>query len=733
VLHELGTALDGSEGPYVLSDIRWGSGPLHVRYGGFVERFCQLADGEQVLAIAAPDGRLVPDPRQPSFTLPSWVDVPDVLKPSVAARTKPDAAMEFPFTVTRVLHFSNGGGVYLATDNRGGREVVLKEARPHAGLDVTGADAVQRLHRERDFMEKLTGTGVVPELYDHFVCWEHDFLVEEYVEGRTVGQEMVERIPLIHPEIGDSDIREYAAWVIDVLDKVSRCVRVMHDAGIAYGDLHPHNIVLRPNGEVTFVDLEMASYLADDVCPVIGAPGYVSPDGRTGADADLYALACLRLSMFLPLTVLFPLDQDKVEMLADSVVRRFGLPESYAGQVTEVLRDRSREGSRERRRAASLAAELDAGAPNWTALRNSMRDAILASATPDRTDRLFPGDIEQFSCTGTGLAYGAAGVLYTLDRAGCGRYPEHEDWLLTSVRSGRCDEQVGFYNGLHGVAYVLSALGRHDDALAVLARATAAPTDTLPANLFSGLAGVGLNLLHFAELTGDESLVSRALDIGAEVADNLGLGRGRAVEPPSEAGRRLRAGLMYGPSGPALLYLRLFEATDDNRFLDLAETALRRDVDRCVEVPDGTMQMDEGWRVMPYLATGSLGVGLVLREFLRRREHPEFTAALARIRLAAEVEFVICSGLFNGRAGLITFLATTGGVEPVLDLHLRRLAWHVMSYRGDVAFPGDQLMRLSMDLATGSAGVLLALSSALDGNGLTLPFLARESSGRFDN
>ncbi|OLF17682.1 lanthionine synthetase C family protein [Actinophytocola xanthii] len=161
-----------------------------------------------------------------------------------------------------------------------------------------------------------------------------------------------------------------------------------------------------------------------------------------------------------------------------------------------------------------------------------------------------------------------------------------------------------------------------------------------------------------------------------------------------------------------LLFLRLFEATDDQRFLDLAEMALRRDLDRCVEVADGSLQVDEGGRGMPYLETGSVGVGLVLRELLRHREHPDLTAALSRIRRAAEAELVVCSGLFNGRAGLIAFLMATGGEDAVLDRHLSRLAWHVMSYQDHVAFPGDQLMRLSMDLATGSAGVLLAVRGA---------------------
>ncbi|CAM5678940.1 Protein kinase/lanthionine synthetase C family protein OS=Streptomyces rimosus subsp. rimosus (strain ATCC / DSM 40260 / JCM 4667 / NRRL 2234) OX=1265868 GN=SRIM_012265 PE=4 SV=1 [Streptomyces rimosus subsp. rimosus] len=46
-----------------------------------------------------------------------------------------------------------------------------------------------------------------------------------------------------------------------------------------------------------------------------------------------------------------------------------------------------------------------------------------------------------------------------------------------------------------------------------------------------------------------------------------------------------------------------------------------------------------------------------------------------------------------------------------------------MPYRKHLAFPGDQMMRLSMDLATGSAGVLLGLGAALHDRPVHLPFL----------
>ncbi|MFI6503596.1 class III lanthionine synthetase LanKC [Nonomuraea typhae] len=699
-LTDLAAALHGVKGPYILSDVRWQDGPLYVRYGGFTERHCFDERGERVPAIETPDGRLVPDRREPGFAVPGWVEIPAFLEPSVKARRNPDTPHELPFRIERPLHFSNGGGVYLAEDLRSGRRVVVKEARPFAGLDAAGRDAVQRLRHERAFLDRLRGTGTVPELYDYLTCWEHEFLVEEYIEGESLLSVMTRTYPLIHADPAEHEVAAYARWALGVLARVSAAIRALHGYGVAIGDLHPRNILVRPDGQVRFVDLEVASLAEDRTTTVLGAPGYAAPDGRGGADADRYAVACLYLSMFLPLTALLPLAPGKAAVLASAAAERFGLDQ-------ELLDEPVRELSTGKHHP-HLAAPPETGTLDWPELRASLSRAILACATPERTDRLFPGDIEQFSSNGLGLAHGAAGVLYALHLTGHEPLPEHEEWLLEGVRQRRHHSCLGLYDGLHGIAYTLEELGRRDDALAVLGKVKDVSPDLLSAGLYDGLAGAGLNLLHFAGRTGDESLRERAVAAGRELA--------RRWESA-----RYRPGLLYGPSGQALLHVRLFEATGDPVFLAHAATALRADLAVCATLRDGSMQVDEGWRMMPYLATGSVGIGMVLAAYLRHREDAAFTAALAAIRRAARAEFVIGSGLMNGRAGFIAFLAHPRDPE-LLDLHLRRLSWHLLAYRGHAAFPGDQLMRLSMDLATGSAGILVALSAAFDGTP-ALPFL----------
>lgn len=136
------------------------------------------------------------------------------------------------------------------------------------------------------------------------------------------------------------------------------------------------------------------------------------------------------------------------------------------------------------------------------------------------------------------------------------------------------------------------------------------------------------------------------------------------------------------------------------------------------------MEVDEGWRTLPYLGDGSAGIGMVLDDYLAQVDDPgeEFVHARDGILTAATCRFYVQPGLFQGRAGLILHLARTGDAR--LAEQIAGLGWFAMDYQGQLAFPGHQMMRLSMDLGTGTAGCLLALGAALDsGTHARLPFL----------
>ncbi|MFD9429383.1 class III lanthionine synthetase LanKC [Streptomyces sp. NPDC060002] len=743
VLRELGALLDGFEGPYILTDLRWSDGPLYVRYGAFARSYVVDDRGSLVPAVRDGAGIPVPDRRAPSFQVPGWVTLPPFLEPHLAARNTTTVG-ELPYRIEKALHFSNGGGVYAGTDTRDGRKVVLKEGRPHAGLASDGADAITRLEREKRALEALAGTGVVPEVRDWFTLGDHRFLVMDLIEGRPLNSFFAERHPLLSPDPDPRAVAAYTAWAVRIHGAVERAVREVHARGIVFNDLHVFNIMVAPDEEsVYLIDFEAAAPAGENGRQVVAHPGFFAPPDRRGADVDRYALACLRLALFLPVTTLFVVDRGKAAHLAEVIAEQFpDVPGAFLdGAVAEITRDILTDGPAPDGPAADgggsgapvRAAARVPSAPafrvepgDWPHSRDSMVKAILASATLERADRLFPGDVAQFSDGGgLGLAHGAAGVLYALAVTGAERHEDGERWLLDHTAPAPTGTPLGLYDGLAGVAHVLELLGHRQRALDLVDGILRERWQNLSSDLNGGLAGLGLVLGDLARRTGEPGLRERA----AEAADIVVR---RLAEPVPDTPRRRRAGLLRGASGPALFLLRQYEATGDRRLLEAAGVALRRDLAACAEREGGALEVDEGWRTLPYLGDGSVGVGAVLDDHAAHAEDAtgEFGRARAGILTAATSRFYAQPGLFQGRAGMILHLARTttpGATRTRLDGQIAALGWFAMPYQGQLAFPGHQMMRLSMDLGTGTAGCLLALAAALDpdGAGATahLPFL----------
>ncbi|MCF6522296.1 class III lanthionine synthetase LanKC [Streptomyces sp. JJ36] len=779
VAEDLDRLLAGEPGPYILSDLRWGAGPVHLRWGSFTERHCYDDEGRLCPAVEDPRGRLVPDRREPRFQVPEWVALPDFLRPHLEARSA-TALAEIPYTIESALHFSNGGGVYAARDTRTGEEVVLKEARPYAGLAADGADAVTRLERERTALERLADVPQTPAVRDHFVLGDHHFLALERVRGRPLNAFFARRHPLIEADPAPERLAAHTDWALRVHRMVEEAVAAIHARGLVFNDLHLFNImVAEDESSVTLLDFEAAAEAADGLRQTVANPGFVAPPDRRGYAVDRYALACLRLALFLPLTNLLAMDREKAAHLAELAAAEFPVPREFldeaVAEITGAGRDPATAGPVVATHAAGVAeGETPAPAPragmrrtartrvpvrdggadrdepaepgqppepgggylpvhpgDWPRSRDAMARALLASATPDREDRCFPGDIAQFRTPGGGASfgYGTAGVLHALAETDAPDCPEAEEWLLRHAKRPATGTPLGFYDGLAGVAWTLARLGHATEALELAALVTGEQWQELGGELHGGLAGLGLALDSLAETTGEPGLHEVAGDCCRLVADR------------AEAGRSTRrAGLLHGRTGEALLFLRRYERTGDTALLDLAATALRADLDRCVRSAGGALQVDEGWRTLPYLGAGSVGIGMVLDDYLLHRDDDGFRAARREIHRAARSRFYAQPGLFRGTAGMVLYLARTadtdtpeststpdGGAATGADAVLRRqigaLARTALPYRGHLAFPGEQLMRLSMDLNTGTAGCLLALGGALQPRPASLPFL----------
>ncbi|GAA2925381.1 hypothetical protein GCM10020221_21730 [Streptomyces thioluteus] len=169
-------------------------------------------------------------------------------------------------------------------------------------------------------------------------------------------------------------------------------------------------------------------------------------------------------------------------------------------------------------------------------------------------------------------------MLYALDEAGAERYEAGERWLLDHTGPLPPGTPLGLYDGVAGVAFVLDRLGHTGRALDLMDTVLRENWLRLTPDLRGGVAGIGLVLDHLAATTGEPHLRQQALAAARSLAERM-----TAEDAPT--GRR--AGLMRGATGPALLFLRLYERTGAPELLTLAEAALRSDLDRCVTTETG--------------------------------------------------------------------------------------------------------------------------------------------------
>lgn len=723
LLDELDPLLRSIPGPTILSDLRWRSGPLHVRYGGFVRRETRDASGRRVLAIERPDGTLVPDERRPGFHVPDWVQVPSFLAPAIEARNR-GRLTDFPYRPTQALHFSNGGGVYRGVD-AAGAPVLLKEARPLAGIDGAGEDAVARLQREHTALQQLSGLPWIPKLIDYRKGYEHWFLVREEIDGTPLSLWTATHNPLLGAA---TDIAQYTANALSVLAEVERGVAAMHERGLAYRDLHPGNILIRPDGTLVFIDMEAARPLTDDEPQTMGAPGYLAPTEFRGASVDQYALGVLALDLFVPMTGLLRWSPDKAAEILELVQRHFPVPPDYADRVHRLLAGPDGAASPAPPGDAGFAGFVGVSVPRegWAGavpapvLAERLTRGLLSTATPDRADRLYPGDASQIWDPAGGLSFfhGAAGVLWALASSGRVVPASHAEWFRAAVDRTQW-ERCGLGDGAAGVALAQYAMGETERAERTISRAVELGRDTTSGRLADGLSGLGLVLLELATTYPAASNAERWIQEAGHLVPAV------ARWAPDQRDLRWGPGLLGGTTGPALFFLRLHAATGRAGLLDLAERAVRADLAGWGWNPQetGSVALPSALSRTPHLA-GAAGTALVLQELLRHRPDAELAAALAALRAAFTEPFSAEAGLLYGRAGLILALDALGAEREVIDTHIRDLRMHSVLRDDELLIAGRYSLRASTDLATGAAGVLLALDTAAGvATPARLPFL----------
>lgn len=761
----LAAALAAFDGPHILSDRRYpGSRVVHYRYGGFVSISRMRPSGMKELLIRTPDGEPVVDIRHPYFHLPAWVRDPFTgeaapERPAAAdepAETGADAPADTGitladgrFTVVSAMKFSNRGGIYHGIDNETGADVLIREARPGVQIGPDGTDAVLLLRHEYDILTELADTGLFVRPVAFFTEWEHSFLVEEFIEGTHLGHLGIVENPVYNLDLSAERLTDYyerfrALW-LRVADAIAAC----HERGIVLGDLSLTNIMVTGDDRVLLIDMESAFHEDAPAGPARGArlytPGMVTRRARLAAQGDrrtdYYAFGGLILGCVMLCHQTDFIDRTMPRRLLAEVAADLSLPAELVRLITDLYDEDADLPDPDALRARIEALPFgDAwrqppplGLPPVTdpAARVELHKRVEATlqgvaefwtgtADLDRQDRLFPADVAVFRTNPLSLAHGAYGPLYALHRLRGSVPDELHAWALRQSTAHDA-MPAGLYLGTAGVAWAQSAIGHVDIAVRTLQGAHDHPQLLTEPGVLTGAAGYGMACLRLWRDSGVAEFLDRAVAVGGHLARTARRENGLASWP--DASRPTPVGYAEGASGIALFLLGLHGATGDPAVLELGRAALDFDLSQMVAGAGGrlsfpaTVATDDKptMVVRHYWDHGTAGVLTTLLRYHHVTGDPVLRARIDELLPDVRRKYTVFPQLFHGTSGLGNVLLDAyeflGDAELLAEAE--RVAESVLCMAIErpegIVFPGEQTVRESCDLASGSAGVALFL------------------------
>ncbi|MFF7443498.1 class IV lanthionine synthetase LanL [Streptomyces sp. NPDC008122] len=754
---ELHAATAGLAGPRILSDQPYAVRSLvHYRYGAFVGRRRLSKDGLLVWFIEDPDGNPVEDKRTGQYSPPSWAVCPFPATVPAAPRggeaTSRPVVLGGRFAVREAIRQTNKGGVYRGSDARTGAGVVIKEARPHVEGDASGGDVRDWLRGEARTLERLKDTGLAPEALALFEHGGHLFLAQEEVPGVTLRTWVAEHFR----DVGGEHYRA------DALAQVGRLVDLVaaaHDRGLVLRDFTPGNVMVRPDGELRLIDLELAVHEDEDALPSrVGTPGFSAPERLADApvrpSADYYSLgatACFVLAGKVPnLLAEEPADTPTEQRLAawlTACTRPLRLPDGVVDMILGLMRDdpaerwdphRAREALRRADRTSRprSAAEppVRPGSSTGAAVDDvvaGLVDHLVESMTPG-DDRLWPVSTQAGESDPCTVQQGAAGVLAVMTRyfevTGDPRLPgllsTAGHWIAdrTDVRSPR----PGLHFGGLGTAWALYDAGRAVDDRRLVDHAVelalAPPLVTPHHDITHGTAGSGLAALHLWQRTGD----TRFADLVVDAADRLtaavrrepsGVGWAVPAEADSPEGGKRYLGFAHGTSGIGCFLLAAADLSKRPEHRELALEVgefLVADAVRTGEAAQWPAQSGDV-PTAAYWCHGAAGIGTFLVRLWQvtgddRFGDPARRGAHAVMERASRSALTQCHGLAGNGDFLLDLAEATG--DPVHRDMAEELAGLLLAERahrrGHVVFP-NEYGDVSTSWSDGSAGILAFL------------------------
>lgn len=201
------------------------------------------------------------------------------------------------YQILQTLGSGGFGETFIAKDTQmpSGRLCVVKKLRPIADDDQAYQIIQKRFQREAIALEDLGNqSSQIPNLYAYFEEDSHFYLIQEFIEGKTL------------TNLCQSEGRLNEAKATQFLTDFLPILEYIHSQGIIHRDIKPDNVILRnSDGKPVLIDFgavkesmgtQLHSRSSQASSIVIGTPGFMPSEqaiGRPVYGSDLYATALI--------------------------------------------------------------------------------------------------------------------------------------------------------------------------------------------------------------------------------------------------------------------------------------------------------------------------------------------------------------------------------------------------------------------------------------------------------
>jgi serine/threonine-protein kinase len=199
------------------------------------------------------------------------------------------------YRVVQLLGQGGFGATFLAKDESlpGSPFCVIKQLRPAASSTHVMQMARDLFKREAKTLGKIGNHPQVPRLLDYFEANQEFYLVQEYISGSTLQQEVKDSGPF-----SEAGVKQFLSEILPMMQYI-------HSQQVIHRDIKPANLIRRAEDKkLVLIDF---GAVKDQVNPVragaseqtaltsyaIGTPGYAPPEQmamRPVYASDIYAL-----------------------------------------------------------------------------------------------------------------------------------------------------------------------------------------------------------------------------------------------------------------------------------------------------------------------------------------------------------------------------------------------------------------------------------------------------------